>query len=254
MAQHTTYKIVLVRHGESKWNQENKFCGWFDADLSAKGIQEAEQAGKWLKERGFTFDVAYTSVLKRAIKTLYIIQEELDLHWIPVYRHWRLNERMYGALQGKNKAETAATYGEDQVKIWRRAYDIPPPVLDESSEFNPRNSPIYKNLDKRVLPLTECLKDTVERALPYWHDTIVPAIRTGQHVLICAHGNSLRALIKYLDHKTDEEIVELNLPTGIPLVYELDENLNSIKSYYVAPDDIVKKAIADVANQGKAKK
>jgi len=234
--------------------KKNLFCGWYDSDLSDKGLQEAKQAGKWLKEKGYTFDVAFTSVLKRAVKTLYVIQEELDLHWIPVHRHWRLNERMYGALQGKNKSETAAKYGEDQVKIWRRAYDIPPPELEESSEYNPRNDPKFKNLDRRVLPLTECLKDTVERALPYWHDAIVPAIRSGQKVLIAAHGNSLRALIKYLDKVPDQEIVELNLPTGIPLVYELDENLNPIKHYYVASDDVVQKAIDQVANQGKAKK
>ena len=248
------YKLVLVRHGESEWNQKNLFCGWFDADLSERGVDEGKKAGQWLKEGGFTFDVAFTSVLKRAIKTLNCIQEELDLHWIPVHRHWRLNERMYGALQGKNKSETAAKYGEDQVKVWRRAYDIPPPELEESSEYNPRNDPKYKTLDRRVLPLTECLKDTVERALPYWHDAIVPAIRSGQKVLVAAHGNSLRALIKYLDKVSDDEIVQLNLPTGIPLVYELDANLNPIKHYYVAPDDVVKKAVEEVANQGKAKK
>ncbi|CAF1078720.1 unnamed protein product [Rotaria sordida] len=214
----------------------------------------------WLKEKGYTFDVAFTSLLKRAIKALNCIQEELDLHWILVHHHWRLNERMYGALQGKNKSETAAKYGEDQVKIWRRAYDIPPPELETSSEFNPRNDPkyklfkIFKKKYQRVLPLTECLKDTVERVLPYWHDAIVPAIRSGQKVLVTAHGSPLRALIKYLDKVSDDEIVQLNLPTGIPLVYELDENLNPLKHYYIAPDDIVQKAIEEVINQGKAKK
>ncbi|UJR16740.1 hypothetical protein I4U23_003640 [Adineta vaga] len=248
-----TYKLVLVRHGESEWNEKNLFCGWYDADVSEKGVEESKQASKWLKEGGFTFDIAYTSVLKRAIKSLYIIQEELDLHWIPVYRHWRLNERVYGDLQGKDKIETAAKYGKDQVKIWRRAYDIPPPPLDESSEFNPKNDPKYQNIDKHLIPLTECLKDTVIRVLPYWHDTIVPSIRSGQKVLICVHGTALRALIKYLDKVSDEKISEINVPTGIPLVYELDEELNPIKHYYVAPDDIVKKATDKVANLGQTK-
>ncbi|CAF0796868.1 unnamed protein product [Adineta ricciae] len=247
------YKLILLRHGESEWNEKNLFCGWNDVDLSQKGIEEGKQAGKWLKEQGYTFDVAYTSVLKRAIKTLYLIQEELDLHWTPVYRHWRLNERVYGDLQGKNKAQTVAKYGEDQVKIWRRAYDIPPPPLDESSEYNPKNDPKYQNVDKRLLPLTECLKDTFVRILPYWHDHIAPSIRSGQNVLICVHGTAVRALIKYLDQVSDGDISKIDVPTGIPLIYELDENMNPIRHYYVAPDDVVKKAIEKVMNQGKAK-
>ncbi|CAF1311808.1 unnamed protein product, partial [Didymodactylos carnosus] len=242
------------RHGESEWTGDNLFCGWYDADLSEKGINEAKQAGKWLKENGYTFDVVFTSVLKRAIKTVYYIQEELDLHWIPVYRHWSLNERMYGALQGKNKSETAAKYGEDQVKVWRRAYDIRPPPVEETSQFNPRNDPKYKNLDKRILPLTECLKDTINRVLPVWHDQIVPKIIIGQNVLICLHGTSLRAIIKYLDHVSDDQIIHMHIPSGIPMVYELDENLNALNHYYLAPDDIVKQAVEHVENQGKIKK
>lgn len=250
----TKYKIVLVRHGESQWNLENKFCGWHDADLSQKGIDEAKLAGKSLKEGNYSFDVAYTSVLKRAIKTLFLIQEELDLHWIPVIKTWRLNERMYGGLQGLNKSETAAKYGEDQVKIWRRAYDIPPPEMDLNHPELPANDPKYADYDKAVLPRTECLKDTVNRFLPYWHDQIVPAIKSGKKVLIAAHGNSIRAVVKYLDNVPDNEIVELNIPTGIPLVYELDANLKPVKHYYLADEATVKAAIEAVANQGKAKK
>jgi 2,3-bisphosphoglycerate-dependent phosphoglycerate mutase len=247
------YKIVLVRHGESQWNLENRFCGWHDADLSAKGVEEAKQAGRWIKESGLSFDVAFTSVLKRAIKTLFFIQEELDLHWIPVVRTWRLNERMYGGLQGLNKSETAAKHGEDQVKIWRRAYDIPPPPMDLNNPDLPANDPKYANYDKSVLPRTECLKDTVDRFLPFWHDNVVPQIKNGKRVLIAAHGNSIRALVKYLDNVPDNEIVELNIPTGIPLVYELDANLKPIKHYYLADEETVKAAVSAVANQGKAK-
>lgn len=247
------YRIVLVRHGESQWNLANRFCGWHDADLSDKGLEEAKVAGKSLKEAGFTFDVAYTSVLKRAIKTLFSIQEELDLHWIPVVKSWRLNERMYGGLQGLNKAETAAKHGDAQVKIWRRAYDIPPPPMDLDDPELPAKDPKYSNLDKSVLPRSECLKDTVERFLPFWHDTVVPSLKDGKKVIIAAHGNSIRALCKYLDNIPDNEIVELNIPTGIPLVYELDADLKPIKHYYLADEATVKAAENAVANQGKAK-
>jgi len=247
------YKIVLIRHGESQWNLENKFCGWHDADLSEKGLEEARQAGKQLKASGYTFDVAYTSFLKRAIKTLFFVQEELDLHWIPVHKTWRLNERMYGGLQGLNKSETAAKHGEDQVKIWRRAYDIPPPPMDLDNPDLPANSPKYANYDKSVMPRNECLKDTVERFLPYWHDEIIPSVKAGKKVLIAAHGNSLRALVKYLDKVSEEDIVGLNIPTGIPLVYELDADLKPVKHYYLADEEAVKAAEAAVANQGKAK-
>jgi len=247
------YQVVMIRHGESEWNKENKFCGWFDADLSDLGIEEAKSAGQILKERNFQFDIAYTSVLKRAIKTLYYVQNELDLHWIPVERHWRLNERMYGGLQGLNKSETAAKHGEEQVKIWRRSYDTPPPPVDTSSEHYPGNDSKYKYVDKNLIPKAECLKDTVARVLPYWYDVIVPQVLQGKRVLITAHGNSLRAMVKYLDDMTDEEIMALNIPTGIPLVYELDENLRPIKHYYVADEAKVKAALDKVAAQGKAK-
>jgi 2,3-bisphosphoglycerate-dependent phosphoglycerate mutase len=248
-----TYRIVMVRHGESAWNAENRFCGWFDADLAASGVEEARNAGKMIKERGFTFDVAYTSVLKRAIKTLHLIQDELDLHWIPVYRHWRLNERMYGALQGLNKSETAAKHGEEQVQIWRRSYDTPPPMIEADSPYYPGNDPKYKYVDVQLIPRTECLKDTVARVLPYWYDVIVPEIKKGQKVLIAAHGNSIRALVKYLDKMSDADIMATNIPTGIPLVYELDKDLKPIKHYYLASEEEVKAAIAKVAAQGKAK-
>jgi len=248
------YRIVLVRHGESQWNLENKFCGWHDADLSQKGIEEAKQAGKALKEAYFTFDIAFTSVLQRAIKTLYLIQEELNLHWIPVVKTWRLNERMYGGLQGLNKSETAAKYGEDQVKTWRRAYDIPPPEMDLENPDLPANDPKYADLDKSILPRTECLKDTVSRFLPYWHDQIVPEIRNGKKVFICAHGTSVRALVKYLDNIPDSEILELHIPSAIPIVYELDADLKPIKHYYLADDETVRAAVEEIANQGKAKK
>ncbi len=224
------HRIVLVRHGESDWNKQNRFTGWTDVDLSEKGRAEAFEGGRILKQEGFTFDVAYTSVLKRAIRTLWIILDETDLMWIPVHRSWRLNERHYGALQGLNKSETAAKFGEDQVKIWRRAYAISPPPLDKSDERWPGHDPRYKDLSESELPLTECLKDTVERFLPYWHETIAPAVKSGRKVIIAAHGNSLRALVKYLDNVSDDEIVGLNIPTGIPLVYELDDNLKPIST------------------------
>jgi 2,3-bisphosphoglycerate-dependent phosphoglycerate mutase len=248
-----TYRIVMVRHGESAWNAENRFCGWYDADLAASGVEEAKNAGKMIKERGFTFDVAHTSVLKRAIKTLHLIQDELDLHWIPVQRHWRLNERMYGALQGLNKSETAAKHGEEQVQIWRRSYDTPPPPVDESSPHFPGNDHKYKYVDSQLIPRTECLKDTVARVLPYWYDVIVPQILKGEKVLIAAHGNSLRALVKYLDKMSDADIMATNIPTGIPLVYELDDDLKPLKHYYLGDPDAVAKAAQAVADQAKRK-
>jgi 2,3-bisphosphoglycerate-dependent phosphoglycerate mutase len=247
------YTVVMVRHGESSWNAENRFCGWFDADLAETGVNEAKNAGKMLKEKGFVFDVAFTSVLKRAIKTLFFIQDELDLHWIPVSRHWRLNERMYGALQGLNKSETAAKHGEEQVKIWRRSYDTPPPSVEVTDERFPGKDPKYQMVDPSLLPKAECLKDTVARVLPFWYDQIVPQILKGQRVLIAAHGNSLRAMVKYLDNMSDADIMALNIPTGIPLVYELDENLKPVKHYYVASEEQVKAAMDKVAAQGKAK-
>jgi 2,3-bisphosphoglycerate-dependent phosphoglycerate mutase len=246
-------KLVLVRHGESTWNKENRFTGWTDVDLSDKGRLEAKEGGQVLKKEGYTFDVAYTSVLKRAIRTLWSVLDEMDLMWIPVHRTWRLNERHYGALQGLNKAETAAKFGEDQVKIWRRSYDIPPPVLTPDDERFPGHDPRYKNLSKEELPLTECLKDTVARFLPYWHETIAPAVKSGQKVLIAAHGNSLRALVKYLDNVSEQDIVELNIPTGMPLVYELDDNLKPLNRYYLGDPEKVKAAMDAVANQGKKK-
>lgn len=247
------YKVVLLRHGESTWNKENRFTGWTDVDLSEKGLYEAKRSGQTLKSEGFKFDLAYTSVLKRAIRTLWITLDEMDLMWIPVIRHWRLNERHYGALQGLNKAETAKKYGDDQVKIWRRSYDIPPPALDKNDERYPGFDLRYKELTDNELPLTECLKDTVERFVPYWENTIAPSVQSGKKVLITAHGNSLRALVKYLDKIPDNEIVELNIPTGIPLIYELDNDLKPIKNYYLGDQDEIAKAAAAVANQGKAK-
>jgi 2,3-bisphosphoglycerate-dependent phosphoglycerate mutase len=246
-------KLVLVRHGESTWNKENRFTGWTDVDLSEKGRQEAKEGGQALRDAGFTFDVAYTSVLKRAIRTLWTVLDELDLMWIPVHRSWRLNERHYGALQGLNKAETAAKFGEDQVKIWRRSYDIPPPALTPDDERYPGRDPRYRTLTQQELPLTECLKDTVARFLPLWHETISPAIQQGQKVLIAAHGNSLRALVKYLDNISEQEIVELNIPTGMPLVYELDEQLKPLNRYYLGDPEKVKAAMDAVAAQGKKK-
>ena len=245
--------LVLLRHGESIWNKENRFTGWTDVDLSRQGIEEAKKSGQILKEKGYIFDVAFTSVLKRAIRTLWFVLDEMDLMWIPVYRSWRLNERHYGALQGLNKSETAAKYGEEQVLIWRRSYDIRPPSLEKTDERYPGNDPIYADLDEKDMPLTECLKDTVERFLSYWHEVLAPTIKSGKRVIISAHGNSLRALVKYLDHISDDDIVKLNIPTGIPLVYELDEALKPIKSYYLGAPEEVAKAMEAVAKQGKAK-
>lgn len=247
------YKLVLVRHGQSTWNLENRFTGWTDVDLTELGRAEAAEAGKLLKEAGYDFDLAYTSVLKRAIKTLNIIQDEMDLNWLPVVRAWQLNERHYGALQGLNKAETAKQYGEDQVKIWRRSYDIAPPALELTDERHPKFDRRYASLTPEQLPATETLKITLDRVLPYWNSTLVPDIRSGKRLLVVAHGNSIRALVKYLDDISESEIAELNIPTGLPLVYELDENLKPIKSYYLGdPEEAAKKAAA-VANQGKAK-
>jgi 2,3-bisphosphoglycerate-dependent phosphoglycerate mutase len=249
------YKIVLIRHGESVWNKENRFTGWTDVDLSEKGVEEAKKAGQYLKKEGFAFDLAYTSVLKRAIKTLYMVQEQMDQLWIPVIKTWRLNERHYGALQGLDKSETAAKHGEDQVKIWRRAYDIAPPKLEANDDRNPAKDPRYKELKPNELPLTECLKDTVARVLPYWNKEIVPNIKKGKKIVIAAHGNSLRALVKYLSNISDNDIVNLNIPTAMPLVYELGNNLKPVKDYYYLGDpEEVKKAMEAVANQGKAKK
>lgn len=249
----TKYKLVLIRHGESVYNQQNLFCGWHDADLSETGIDEAVKAGKLLKDNGFEFDIAFTSVLKRAIKTLYLLQEELDCHWLPVVRSWRLNERHYGDLQGYNKAETAKKYGENQVKDWRRSYDIPPPPLEKTDDRWAGKEAKYKLMDQGMIPACECLKDTVARTLPFWYDSIVPAIKSGKRVLISAHGNSLRGLIKYLDNMSDLEIIEKNIPTAMPLVYELDENLRPVKDYYLGSAEEVAAAEAKVANQGKAK-
>jgi len=246
-------KLVLLRHGESEWNKQNRFTGWHDVDLSEKGLAEAKKAGQVLKENGFTFDVAFTSLLKRAIRTLWLTLDDMDLMWIPVHRSWRLNERHYGDLQGLNKAETAAKYGDDQVLIWRRSYDTPPPALEKSNPHYPGNDPRYGGLSDKELPLTECLKDTVARFLPYWHETILPAIQSGKKVIIAAHGNSLRALVKYLDEVSENEIVQLNIPTGMPLVYELDAALKPIKHYYLGDPEQVKKAMAAIAAQGKAK-
>jgi len=247
------YKLVLVRHGQSTWNLENRFTGWTDVGLTAQGEAEAHEAGRLLREGGHAFDVAYTSVLKRAIKTLWIAQEEMGLEWLPVIRAWQLNERHYGALQGLNKAEMAEKFGEAQVKIWRRSYDTPPPALELTDERHPKFDSRYAGLTAEELPATESLKITLERVLPYWDATLAPAIQSGRRVLIVAHGNSIRALVKYLDNISDGEITELNIPTGIPLVYELDANLNPIKHYYLGDAEAVAKAAAAVANQGKAK-
>ncbi|MFX1282506.1 MAG: 2,3-diphosphoglycerate-dependent phosphoglycerate mutase [Promethearchaeota archaeon] len=248
------YKVVLLRHGESTWNKSGLFSGWTDVDLSAKGIEEARNAGQVLNEKGYIFDIAYTSVLKRAIRTLWIVLDEMDLMWIPVSRSWRLNERHYGALQGLNKAETVAKHGEKQVLIWRRSYDTPPPALKMNDKRYPGNDPKYNNLNEQEIPLTECLKDTVARVLPYWHEVILPSIKSGKRVLISAHGNSLRALVKYLDEVPNDAILKLNIPTGIPLIYELDNHIQPIEHYYLGDPEEVKKAIQKVANQGKAKK
>jgi len=247
------YKVVLLRHGESQWNKENRFTGWTDVDLTEKGIAEARKAGKVLKENGFEFDYAFVSVLKRALRTLWLTLEEMDQLWIPWEKSWRLNERHYGGLQGLNKAETAAKHGEEQVLIWRRSYDIPPPPLEETDDRYPGKLRIYQDVPETDLPLTESLKDTVARFLPYWHDAIAPVIKSGKRVIIAAHGNSLRALVKYLDNMSEEEILKLNIPTGMPLVYELDNELKPVKHYYLGDPEEVKKAMESVANQGKAK-
>jgi len=246
-------KLVLLRHGESIWNKENRFSGWTDVDLSEKGIAEAREAAQILIERGYSFDVAFTSVLKRAIRTLWIVLDEMDLMWIPVYRSWRLNERHYGALQGLNKSDTAAKFGEEQVLIWRRSYDVRPPSLEKTDERYLANDPRYNDLNGKDIPLTESLKDTVNRFLPYWHEVMAPAIKSGKRVIISAHGNSLRALVKYLDNITDEDIVKLNIPTGIPLVYELDNNLKTLRSCYLGEPEEVQKALKAVTQQGKAR-
>ena len=245
-------KLVLLRHGESIWNRENRFTGWTDVDLSEEGISEAKKAGQTLKEQGYSFDVGFTSVLKRAIRTLWIVLDEMDLMWIPVQVSWRLNERHYGALQGLNKAETAAKFGEGQVLLWRRSYDVRPPSLEKTDLSYPGNDPRYKHLDKKDVPLTECLKDTVNRFLPYWHEIIEPEIRYAKRAIISAHGNSLRALVKYLDNVSDDDIVHRNIPTGIPLVYELDDSLRPIKNYYLGDPGEVKKAMEAVTSPGKA--
>jgi len=248
------HKVVLLRHGESIWNKENRFTGWTDVDLSEKGVKEAEDGGDLLKKEGWLFDIAYTSVLKRAIRTLWIVLDKMDLMWIPVVRSWRLNERHYGALQGLNKAEMATKYGDEQVLIWRRSYDIRPPALEKTDSRFPGHDPRYASLDPKDVPPTECLKDTVARFLPFWHETIAPTVKSGKRVIIAAHGNSLRALVKYLDNVSDEEIVHLNIPTGIPLVYELDKDLKPIKHYYLGDPEAIARAEQAVANQGKAKK
>ncbi len=247
------YKLVLLRHGESQWNMENKFTGWADVDLTAKGIEEAKAAGELLKDEGFTFDKAFTSFQKRAIRTLWITLDGMDLMWIPVERSWKLNERFYGGLTGMNKAETAKKYGDDQVLTWRRSYDIPPPELEKTSEYYPGNDPRYAGLTEEELPTTECLKDTVARVVPYFESTIAPEIKAGKNLVIAAHGNSLRALVKYLDGMSEDEILKLNIPTGVPLVYELDENLKPIKNYYLGDQEALAAKLQAVANQGKAK-
>lgn len=245
--------LVLLRHGESTWNKKNRFTGWTDVGLDERGIQEAREAGRILREERYTFDIAYTSVLKRSIKTLWIVLEEMDLMWIPVYRSWRLNERHYGALQGLNKAEMAERHGVEQVKLWRRSYEVRPPALTPDDPRYPGKDPRYANLSAEELPLTECLKDTVERFLPYWHETIAPVVREGKRVLISAHGNSLRALVKYLDNIPDDKILDLNIPTGIPLVYELEDDLTPIRNFYLGDPESVKRATQVVVDQLKKK-
>ncbi len=247
------YKVVLLRHGESIWNKENLFTGWTDVDLSEKGVEEAHTAAKLMMEAGFTFDIAFTSVLKRAIRTLWIVMEDMDLMWIPVVRSWRLNERMYGDLQGLNKAQTAEKYGDEQVHIWRRSYDTPPPAMTRDDERYPGRDPRYAHMPTDEVPLTECLKDTVNRFLPFWIDAIVPVIKERKSVIIAAHGNSLRALVKYLDNVPDDVIPGMNIPTGVPLVYELDADMHPIKNYYLGDQDAVQAAIDAVANQTKKK-
>ena len=247
-------KLVLLRHGESEWNKENRFTGWTDVELSDLGTTEARKAGQILKAEGYLFDIAYTSLLKRAIKTLWIVLEELEQTWIPEFKSWRLNERHYGALQGLDKGETAARFGEEQIHIWRRSFDIRPPELSRDDPRYPGNEPKYGSIPSEQLPLAESLKDTIDRFLPYWQDVIEPSIRGGNRVLISAHGNSLRALVKYLDHAPDEEITRLNIPTGVPLVYELDEKLSPIRHYYLGDPEEIRRATETVANQGNIKK
>ncbi|MEW9798491.1 2,3-diphosphoglycerate-dependent phosphoglycerate mutase [Alteromonas sp. CYL-A6] len=247
------YKLVLIRHGESQWNKENRFTGWHDVDLTETGIAQAKMAGELLKEAGFSFDMAYTSVLLRAIKTLNIALEEMGQHYLPVERHWRLNERHYGGLTGLDKAETAAKHGDEQVKIWRRSFDVPPPFVDEDSEHFPGHDPRYSHVDPAILPRGESLKLTIERVLPYWHDVIRPNIQSGKQIIIAAHGNSLRALVKYLDGMSEDEVLSLNIPTGVPLVYELDKDLRPISKEYLGDPEKIKAMMEAVANQGKAK-
>ena len=247
-------KLVFLRHGESVWNKENKFTGWTDVDLSEKGMGEAREAGSVLKKEGYEFDVAFTSVLKRAIRTLWFVLDEMDLMWIPIYNSWRLNERHYGALQGLNKSEIAQKFGEEQVLIWRRSYDIPPKPLEKKDPRYPGNDPRYRGLAEKDIPLTESLKETVARVVPYWRETIAPSLKSGKRVIIAAHGNSLRALVKYLDNISEEEIIKLNIPTGISLVYELTRDLKPLKHYYLGDQDKIQAAIASVASQGKLKK
>ena len=244
-------KLVLLRHGESIWNKEGRFTGWTDVDLSDRGIAEAKEAGQVLRDNGYLFDVAFTSVLKRAIRTLWLVLDEMDLMWIPVHRSWRLNERHYGTLQGLNKAEMSAKVGEDQVHIWRRSYDVRPPALDETDKRYPGHDPKYRELGKSELPVAESLKDTVARFMPYWHNILAPELQSGKHIIVSAHGNSLRAMVKYLDNVSDSEIADVNIPTGIPLVYELDEELRPLKHYYLADAAKVEKAINDMLTQGK---
>ena len=247
------FKLVMVRHGESTWNRENRFTGWTDVDLSEKGIEEAKKAAKVLKQKGYNFDVAYTSFLKRAIRTLWLIQDGMDLMWIPVYNSWRLNERHYGALQGLNKSEMAKKYGEEQVKLWRRSYDVRPPALKKTDKRYSGNEPRYEELSRNSIPIAECLKDTVARVMPYWNKEIAPMIKSGRKVLIVAHGNSQRAIVKHLDNISDREIVNLNIPTGIPLVYELDKKLKPVRHYYLGSAGEIRKAMEKVMAQGKAK-
>jgi 2,3-bisphosphoglycerate-dependent phosphoglycerate mutase len=246
------HKLVLVRHGESTWNKENRFTGWVDVDLSERGIEEAREAGRTLRREAYIFDIAFTSVLKRAIRTLWIILDELDQMWIPIHTNWHLNERHYGALQGLNKAEMASKYGEEQVMLWRRSYNIRPPALKETDEQYPRGDPRYSNLSEKEIPRCESLEDTVKRFLPYWHETLAPAMKSGKRILISAHGNSLRALVKYLDNVSEATIPKLNIPTGIPLIYELDNDLRPVKHYYLGDEEKIRKAIESVAAQGKA--
>jgi 2,3-bisphosphoglycerate-dependent phosphoglycerate mutase len=246
-------KLVLLRHGESTWNKENRFTGWTDVDLTPEGVEEAQNSGRLLREGGFTFDIAYTSVLKRSIRTLWIVLDELDQMWIPVNLTWRLNERHYGALQGLNKLETALKYGEEQVQIWRRSYNVRPPALTTEDERYPGFDPRYRNLEREDIPLTECLQDTVARFLPYWNETIAPQVQSGQRVIIAAHGNSLRALVMYLDNLSEQDVMELNIPTGVPLVYELDEDLKPVRSYYLGDQAAIEQAMQVVANQGRIK-